>query len=279
VLLAAGALAGAMGAATEIAGRRVAMPSSAVAVVAGVPIAEAEYARALDAVVADRRGGTLSEGDRATVLDRLIDEELLLQRALALDLPRRDPRLRSEIVSTVIADVVDTAEAREPSDEELRRWLAANASRFSREPHARIEQLFFAVPPSGDVARGEVRARDARARLAAGEPFESLRAQGDRPMVDAPLGLASRASLTEALGPTVARWCMEGSVGAVSEPLRSGAGFHLVRVVERSEGGPPDFEAAREQVRADYLRHRGEERLRAALSELRADGDVRVRGR
>jgi hypothetical protein len=119
VVLTAGALVGAALAATRIAGHAPAIPADAVAMVGAVPISTAEYQRVLAALKSQRQT-PLSKDEERRVLDRLIDEELLIERALALDLPRRDPRIRGDVISTVIADVVDAEETSEPTPAELR---------------------------------------------------------------------------------------------------------------------------------------------------------------
>jgi parvulin-like peptidyl-prolyl isomerase len=278
VLLALGAVAGAALAASQLVGRRATIPRDAVAVVGGAPIAESAYRRALDAVRADRSGGELDEAERKAVLDRLVDEELLLQRGLALDLVRRDPRLRGEVVSTVVTELVDEAGQREPTDDELRRFLEENAARFPAEPVVKVEQILFAAPAGVDPRGAEQKARAVAGRLAAGEPWEALRSLGDTPQVPLPDGFVSRRTLTESIGPTAAQVALELAEGATSDVVRSGAGYVLLRIVGRRAGEARDFATIRDSVRAEYLRRAGEARLRAALAALRADTVVTVRG-
>ena len=90
-----------------------------VARVNGVPIRTQEYQRAVAAVDADRRT-PLDEADRRYVLDRLIDEELLVQYGMSLGLARSDRRIRSDFVSAVIAAQVASVDGSEPSGEEVR---------------------------------------------------------------------------------------------------------------------------------------------------------------
>ena len=100
------------------------------ALVNGNPILRAEYERAVAAVSADRGGGDLDPAERRRVLDRLIDEELLVQRGIELGLPHRDRQLRNQISAAVIGLFAARAGARqseEPSDEEVRAFFSANS--------------------------------------------------------------------------------------------------------------------------------------------------------
>jgi hypothetical protein len=81
------------------------MPADAVAIVNGSPIREADLERAMAALAADRRD-PLGAAERRLVLDRLVEEELLVQRASELGLDRRDRGLRSRLVTAMVDAVV-----------------------------------------------------------------------------------------------------------------------------------------------------------------------------
>ena len=68
-----------------------ALPADVVAKVNGVPVRRDDYLRAVAALASDRRN-PLDDADRRYVLDRLIDEELFVQHALALGLFPRSRR-------------------------------------------------------------------------------------------------------------------------------------------------------------------------------------------
>jgi hypothetical protein len=85
------------------------------------------------------------------------------------------------------------------------------------------------------------------------------------------------AKLREYLGPTAARAAEALDVGGTSDPQRSGSGYHVLVVLDRSPGFAPPLSDVQEEVRAE-LRRRGSERaLRSYLDDLRASADVRVR--
>ena len=92
LMLAAGALAGVLLAAVSLVRSDVVseptLGEDVVAVVDGRAIPRERYERALAAVAADRRGGALAPGDRQRVLERLVDEELLVGRAIELGFRR-----------------------------------------------------------------------------------------------------------------------------------------------------------------------------------------------
>src|SRR4051794_10501503 len=123
VLLAAGAVLGALLAAAGLtASSGTTLPPDVVAVVNQAPNRTEDYVRMCDAVAGDRRA-PLESADKQHVLDRLIEEELLVQRGLTLDLPRLDRRVRADLTQTVIDGIATQASEREPTEEELRAFF------------------------------------------------------------------------------------------------------------------------------------------------------------
>ena len=82
-----------------------AFSAGVVAKVNGVPIRRDDYLRAVAALASDRRN-PLDDADRRHVLNRLIDEELFVQHALALGLAANDRRVRADLVSAVMGALV-----------------------------------------------------------------------------------------------------------------------------------------------------------------------------
>jgi parvulin-like peptidyl-prolyl isomerase len=244
------------------------LPSDLVALVNGQPIRAEEFERLLAALDTDRRNG-LAPDDRRHVLDRLIDEELLVQRGLELGLMRQDRRLRAGLTGAVIASVVAAPRESEPDDARLRSFYMENGDFFRR--------LGRIHAGDGDSSRAAGRADEATRRWKAGEDYSSLAAElGDRPLAplpDAPLPVAK---LRDYLGPSVARAVLELGTGEVSEPIRSASGFHVVQVVAREGDSTPRFEDVRTQVAEEFRRRADERVLRAYLDELRSRSRIVV---
>ncbi len=134
IMLAIGALAGVslgIGAAKrQRANDARAIPADAIAIVNGKVIREAEYARVLEAIASDRRGD-LTESDRKLALDRLIEQELLIQHGVALGVVDSDRAVRETIVREMLASITADAAGDQPSEDQLRSLFAANRTQFS----------------------------------------------------------------------------------------------------------------------------------------------------
>jgi parvulin-like peptidyl-prolyl isomerase len=244
-----------------------------VARVNGEPIRSEDYARAVAALAQDRREG-LADGDRRHVVDRLIDEELLVQRGLELGLARRDAKVRADLTGAVIAAAAAGADEREPTEAEVADFYARERDFFARPGRVRARQIFCRAGETDDPA-ALARAREARARLRDGEEFAAVRAAyGDEelaPLPDAPL---PPTALREYLGPTALRTVLELPPGAVSEPVRSGSGYHVLQVLERQPDATPPLADIRGEVTAELRRRSGENALRAYLDGLRARAHI-----
>lgn len=246
------------------------LPPGVVARVGDAVVPRSEYERTLAALARDRKS-PLTAADRAHALQRLLDEELLLQRALELDLPRTDLRARRALVSAVVESIVATQENAELSDQELRRFYEANRDWFRGPDLLRVRQIWFRVDSVDDAPRAEARARAAYEKLASGEPFDEARqAMGDPespPLPDTPLPATK---VGELLGPTALRTLMELGDGGLSPPVRSATGFHILKLVERRSALPPSFEEIRAQVANEFRRRAADQALRTYLDELRS---------
>ncbi len=250
------------------------LADNAVARVNSEPIRVEDYQQVVNALAQDKRDPP-EEADRQRVLDRLIDEELLVQRGLELDMPRRDSKVRKDLTAAVIDGVVAEVGDVQPSDAELQRFYDEQRDFFTAPGRLRVRQIFCRVASSAETSSALDHAQQAMRRVRAGEDFAAVRAaSGDSeplPLPDTPL---PPAKLVEYLGPTTARAALSLDVGAVSEPVRSSSGFHVLQVVEREPDTLPPLGEIKSEVVAEFRRRAGERVLRAYLDDLRARAQI-----
>jgi hypothetical protein len=213
--------------------------ADAVAWVNGRAIARESYENALVAVANDRKTGTLREGDRERVLDRLIDQELLIDRAIELGLHERDPQIRNQLATAMIDFLVRRAEdeARVASEAELRAFYDAERFRFERAAQYRVAVDGKSVP--------------------------------------LPAGFLLRRDIEQALGPSTASDVAGLEVGQWVVVV-NGDTSYAVRLLERRGGDIAPFEEVRDVVEAAYLRHRSEAAVREFLDLARQRTDIVV---
>lgn len=257
-------------------GDAAALPDGAIASVNGTPISADTHARLVEGVESDTREAASPEM-RARILDRLIEEELLVQRGLDLGLAESDRRVRADIVQAMIRAAIAEAESEAPTERELAAFYAEHRELFTTPGRVRIAQVFVRVKDAADDARARAQAERARERLAAGESLAAVRvALGDAELSPVPDALLPPAKLREYVGPSVLRAALETEVGATSAPIRSGAGYHVLAPLEREPASTPPLAEIRDQVQAEWTRRAGERALRRYLDELRDAADVRL---
>jgi hypothetical protein len=245
-----------------------------VARVGGAEIREEDYARALRATAAGRREPPGRE-EAQHVLERLIDEELLVQRGLELGLAGRDPRLRAELSAAVIGLLVARAEmeALEPAEEALRELYEELREAFREPERFRVVRLRVDGPDQ------EARALALAERLRAGEPAERVARDADPAVFELPEGWVSADTLLEYLGPGTAAAVRAVEAGGVAGPVAASGGWEVVRVIARGGGDVRPFEAVTGEVREALRRRAGEVALRAFLEARRREVEVVVADR
>jgi parvulin-like peptidyl-prolyl isomerase len=272
--IAAGIAAAAAGLVAAPRSRR--LPADAVARVNDAIIRREELERLLAAAAQDRRE-PLDAAMRRHVLDRLIDEELLVQRGLALGLAERDRKVRADISMAVMSGVTEEYGETQPSEDELRSFYEQNANFFAGPGRLRLRQVFVRVPSGGEAQPALERARRAASRLRQGADFAAVAAElGDAEVAPVPAALLPPAKLRDYIGPTALQAALDLDGGQVSDPVRSSMGFHVLQVLERQPDAPRPFTEIRPQVLAEYRRRAGEQALRRYLDELRRRADVEV---
>jgi parvulin-like peptidyl-prolyl isomerase len=246
------------------------------AMVNGVEITQETYQRALAALETDSRN-PLGEAERRHVLDRLIEEELLVQRAVDLGLDVSDRTVRNGLVSAMIEMIVSGVGQPEFTTREVEDFYRENRDFFARTDRLWVRQLRFAANGNQDEAEALERARRAAARLRQGQKIEDVAAErGGSSRFPLPDGLLPASKLREYLGPTPTREAMELATGEVSDPVRGGSAYYVLQMVERVEAPVLPLSAVEPQVRAEMRRRVGDESLRSYLDMLRDRAEVRL---
>lgn len=248
------------------------LPPQTAAQVGERAIRRVDYERVLAAVERDLRN-PVDESFRRRVLDRMVDEELLVQHALQLGLASIDRRVRGELTAGLMDSIVGEADANEASASEVARHFEENLDFFTRPGRVHARTIFFSARSQRRNAEDSpaLRAEQAAERLLRGEDPDEVEDRLADPQVSPiPPGMLPLHKIRDYVGPTVMQSLEKLSVGQWSEPIETGGGAYLALVVARELPIVPDFEEVEPVVRQDLKRRRGEEALRAYLDDLRA---------
>jgi len=254
------------------------LPPGAAALVGDRAIRLIDYQRVLAGVEGDLRN-PIDDAMRRRVLDRMIDEELLVQRALDLGLAVIDRRVRGELTSGLIDSIVSEVDAEEPSDSAVARHFEENLEFFTRPGRLRARTIFFSSHRDGDAGLqgAAVRVALAAERLANGAQVADVETELADPQVSSiPDALLPANKIRDYAGPTIVRVLETLEVGSWSAPFESGGSFYLAQLLEGEPPIVPALENIEDLVRQDLKRRRGDQALRRYLDDLRDEIAVSV---
>jgi parvulin-like peptidyl-prolyl cis-trans isomerase-like protein len=238
--------------------------TAAVAYVNGMPILDAEYARARDAMQSGLVRARTAE-DNARAMQILIDEELIVQEALRLELGRDDRLVRKNLIQALIRSVTSLNSAAEPDEDGLRIFYEAEKSLFSSP---RLVTIDVARADSESQSQGFMDA------LQGGASFEEARAAFNlqrTPIAPrAPLGKVS-----DYLGGSARDAVAKMAQGEITGPIATGSG-DLFIWLRKNEGGPLSFEQARDSVETEWSRRRDEQALEKYIARLRRNARIKI---
>lgn len=268
LLLATGAMAGALLAATGIfPDGDLSLDTDRVASVNGETISKSDYLGYLDLLARDKRN-PMTAADRRHVLERVIEEKLLIARGLEIDLPYSDPTVRKTIVNAMIQVIISDASSSVPSDTELEAFYAQNQNYFTQPARIQVRRLVFRG------ADAETRAAAAHEALRNRSWEEVKTSFGDSDILDLPGSHLPISKLRGYLGPTLAAAAQQLSPGEHSPPLSDQSGYTILQLLDLQRGAPPALDGIREQVAREYQRRAGDDALREYLQQLRAGADI-----
>lgn len=203
---------------------------------------------------------------RSRVLHGMIDEEILVQRALVLDLPETTTEVRNVIVAAVNTQVAQPALAERVSDSQLKAYYDAHKAAFTSGGSMSITDLVLRV---GGFEHADQTI--AQAQADALEAAYQLRSGADRRYIVDHFGFESSGNTDGSeqqdlavklhLGDKLYNIARTMEDGQVSDPIADADAVHLLIMDKRTPPRTADFDSARAQVYADYrdnLRRRAE---------------------
>lgn len=246
--------------------------SHVVAVVNGKPITQSEFDYRWSELSDSARSRYDQQGGKKKFLDELISREILLQEAKrqgldqSLALKERLERIKEQILLDELLREVASAPIH-VSDGELDAYYRSHedmilAARQIRGAHIVLQNIF--------------QAKDMKHQINQGANFFKLAQRysiDEKTKADGGEFNFSRHGMMD---PAIEQLLMTLKPGAVSDPVETSAGFHLVKVVSRDPEEAQHVDAVRQRLKRELYAEKRRKQVEDVLAKLRSSALIRV---
>ena len=244
------------------------VPAEDVALVNQQPVSRTDYVALLQTLYGVDLSHATQE-QRRKVLDDMIREELFVQRGKELDVASSDPDVRSALVNAVELEIAENAITAQPNEAALRQFYATHQDRYVSEGIMSVRDWVFPatalpeLPGEQTALNSAIRDPQALTRL---NGRDSGKTKGDEFYFAAKIHL----------GDQLFAAARDLSDGAISAPIRTADGIHILEMKKNKRPVPFDFAAARTQVLSDYRNQAIERSKASGESFLRKRANVLI---
>jgi len=164
-------------------------------------------------------------------------------------------------------------------DEVLREYYRKNPEKFTDPLEVKIQQIFFPVPQHAsreETAAVERETRPILERARKGEDFAELArkfSKGPEAGEGGVLGYFKHRELM----PELEEAGFKLRTGEVSDLIRSPAGFHILRVLERKGGEPRPFAEVQSKIREELSEAEAQKKFEQWMKELKSKAYIEIR--
>ena len=243
------------------------LPDNIIATVNDKIIPSDKYQTIINLIQNDKRD-ELTKADREMALDRIIEEELLVQYAYKNGFLEADDLLRKSIVRSVVDSIVEQALSVVPAEQDLLNFYEANRQTFAIDEKYRV--VILSSKNRSDIDEGKVIWQSNYDLTLLRQTFKRI----DR--LDIPTGFISKIRLGTLVGPLPRDKVLSLQVGETSETLKTIYGYSIVTLVDKKDRVIPEFKEISEIVLQEYKRQQREEILEELLKDLKRQSDIKI---
>ena len=228
-------------------------------------ISKEKYEMYLESIAQSRKTG-LIDSDPDNILERMIDEELLIQRGIDLGMIENDSEIRSMIIQKMISSIISETNDLRISRQDLEGFYSANKDLFTPSPKLQLLKLSF------DGSK-QIAGEQARDLLIQGN-LAGAKLLAENEVISLPNVLLPAMKIREYIGPSLTQKALSLEEGEVSELIDLDGRLHLIVPLQKIISSAPKFEDVYQQVESEFIRFKGEELLDEYLDDLRNWYDV-----
>ena len=217
-----------------------------------------------------------TEQELQGLIDDYVRDEVFYREGKAAGFDRDDAIIRRRVRQKMEFAIEDIATV-EPSEQELKAFLAAHPDRFGTEDRVTFRQIFLSATKRSATLDADV--QQIAAILARTDSGVDTNALGDPFVPGEEFTVTSTTEIARIFGDYFATQISDIEQGRWQGPVSSSFGKHFVFVSERLQGSLPPLDAVRQAVQREWGNARRIEAEQKFYSKLRERYDVEVEPR
>ena len=211
-------------------------------------------------VLDDQSISELTLEKKNLIRERLIDEELLIQRAIELDLVRNDSLVKGNVIQTMFQHIINSNELVEPSEAELREYFSKEKNYFSSGRRYKLKNYTFRNLDDAETAINLLNQSDLESFLKLVETESAI---------DLPNVFLSPQKIRDYLGPKVLDELPSLEKGGFSNIFEINEVPSIVICIDILLDNNPKFEEIAEQIKNKFIRDREDSLVKEYIENLR----------
>ena len=201
------------------------------------------------------------------LLQRLIDDELILQRAEELGILQADPGIRKLLARSAIDTVVRESQAVLIKEPELIAFYNEHQAIFQQPQRITLQAAQFDDLEMANISRNAV---------LLGDSLKKTLSLGGGKILPIPVSPLPKHMLIRYLGISLTDLALGLSATQISQPIVQGDNIYLLQVIENQPATLMPFEQVRETVMTELISRQRRDSLTTTLEELKQTASIQL---
>ena len=242
------------------------LPNHVLAIVNDVVIEKNKLDIVLDLMAQDKKE-RLTKKDQALAIERIIEEELLVQYAYSNGLLNADENIRKTIIRSVIDTVVDQVIAIKPNEQVLKDFYLSNQPIFTLGEEVKIIVLSIkSLDDANNIIRIWKETKNESLLLIKDTIRQSTIPNDFIPSI----------TLPRLIGPKLAKVVDRLELYSISKPIENYSDYRVVILKDRKNKKTPDYKNIKQTVLQEYKRRMREDILSNLVADLEKKAEIRI---
>ncbi len=211
-------------------------------------------------VLDDQSNSELTLEKKNMIRERLIDEELLIQRAIELDLIRNDSLIKGNIIQTMFQHIINSNEVTEPSEKQLRDYFRKEKDYFSSGKRFKLKNYSFRNLNEAETGSKYLKKNN----------FDAfLNLTNKENIFDVPEVFLTPQKIRDYLGPKALQELEKLNIGDYSKVIQLNDIPSIIFCIDILYSKTPLFEEIYDQIRDKFIREREDILVKEYIENLR----------